>query len=139
MSDFFHYLIFFKQSIFVEQSTKISGRSFFLDNEMKYFSLFELIRFLRKELRPESFVPFGFGLLVEPQIFFLIFKTKKSKICRKMLELWRVTYIHTEKVTQVLLSAHSEPVTNLKHWKNLYYFHVLLFNLKLRSIRRTIN
>ena len=99
MSDFFHYLIFFKQSIFVEQSTKLSGRSFFLDNEMKYFSLFELIRFLRKELRPESFVPFGFGLLVEPQIFFLIFKTKKSKICRKMLELWRVTYIHTEKVT----------------------------------------
>ena len=70
MSDFFHYLFFFKQSIFVEQSTKLSGRSFFLDNEMKYFSLFELIRFLRKELRPESFVPFGFGLLVEPQIFF---------------------------------------------------------------------
>ena len=99
MSDFFHYLFFFKQSIFVEQSTKLSGRSFFLDNEMKYFSLFELIKFLRKELRPESSVPFGFGLLVEPQIFFKFLKPKNPKTCRKMLEFWSVTYIHTDKVT----------------------------------------
>ena len=71
----------FKQSIFVEQSTKLSGRSFFLDNEMKYFSLFELIKFLRKELRPESSVPFGFGWTTD--FFFKFLKPKNPKFVAK--------------------------------------------------------
>jgi hypothetical protein len=34
-------------------------------------------------------------VLVAPHIFCVIFKTKKSEMCRKKPELWSVTYIHT--------------------------------------------
>jgi hypothetical protein len=46
-------------------------------------------------------------VLVAPHIFCLIFKTKKSEICRKTPELWSGTYIHTDKVTWLFFSAYA--------------------------------
>ena len=44
------------------------------------------------EITKKLFKDYVFLVLVAPHI-----KKKKSKICRKMLELWSVTYIHTNK------------------------------------------
>ncbi len=46
-------------------------------------------------------------VLVAPHIFCVIFKTKKSEICRETPELWSVTYIQTHKVTWLFFSAYA--------------------------------
>jgi hypothetical protein len=60
--------------------------------------------------------------LVAPEKFCIIFKTKKSKIWRKLLELWSVTHIQTHRQSDMgFFSAYAIISFGLRARNNLHY------------------